>query len=358
VKHYLRNRRGEVESPLDGVEETSRGVAYLRTLPGVERVVVMGWGAGARMVTFYENVAEHGPAACQGPRTLYPCRTADASGMAKADGLVLFDPGLGAFTTASDIDPTFEGTHRGSPSLDMYAPANGYDPKTGRATYSAAFTKRYFAAQSARNNQIIDGAVARLRLLEQGKGDFKDDEPLMVPGAVNVRSLAALFRTDMTLLSRTKATHTLLKADGSSPQVIVQSIRPPSGSPPVNGLSRCCEKIDYGVRRFLANDAIRTTPDFALTADDVIGVDWSSSSTGTPANAAGVTVPTLVMTMTCFQFVVPSEITFDHLASRDKTFAAVEGAEHFFGPCEPQFGDTLKRTFDFVDAWLAKPGRF
>jgi hypothetical protein len=49
---------------------------------------------------------------------------------------------------------------------------------------------------------------------------------------------------------------------------------------------------------------------------------------------------------------------FDHLAAKDKTFAAVEGALHNFTPCKPEFGDTKKRAFDFMDSWLSKPGRF
>jgi hypothetical protein len=55
---------------------------------------------------------------------------------------------------------------------------------------------------------------------------------------------------------------------------------------------------------------------------------------------------------------VHGEVLYDHLASKDKTFAAVEGAAHNFNPCKPEYGDTEKRTFDFVDSWLAKPGRF
>ena len=58
------------------------------------------------------------------------------------------------------------------------------------------------------------------------------------------------------------------------------------------------------------------------------------------------------------QFVVPSEIIYDHLAAKDKTFAAVEGSGHLFNPCKPQYGDTSKRLFDYVGQWLAKPGRF
>ena len=50
--------------------------------------------------------------------------------------------------------------------------------------------------------------------------------------------------------------------------------------------------------------------------------------TSTPANAEGITVPSLVMTMGCHYLVVPGEIIYDHLAAKDKTYATVEGATH------------------------------
>jgi hypothetical protein len=76
------------------------------------------------------------------------------------------------------------------------------------------------------------------------------------------------------------------------------------------------------------------------------------------AQAEGATVLSLVLTNTCFQSVVTSEIVFNHLAAKDETYAGVEGSEHFFTPYAPQYGDPMKRMVDFVDEWLGKPGRF
>jgi len=36
----------------------------------------------------------------------------------------------------------------------------------------------------------------------------------------------------------------------------------------------------------------------------------------------------------------------------------VEGATHNFTACRPEYGDTMARTFDYLDAWLMQPGRF
>ncbi len=349
----------EDESPMDGVAETSGGVKYMRTLPGVERVVVMSHSGGGRMMAFYTNLALNGPSACQGPEMIYPCKTEQASGLAKPDGLVLLDSAPGALNTASSVDPAYDGDQRSKTDLDMYTAANGFDAGPGSARYSEEFRKRFYVAQSTRNMQLIDNAVARLKLIEQGKGQYRDDEPLVIKGAVNGGTGATLFNTDLSLLSHTKKPHTLLKADGSSPEVVVRSIRAATGKQDVRNLnSVCCSSLNYTVKHFLANDALRTTKDFAITEDDIVGVDWKSAMRSTPDSAEGITVPTLIMTMTCFHLVVPDEIIYDHLAARDKTFAAVEGALHGFTPCKPEFGDTKKRTFDFVANWLAKPGRF
>ena len=95
-----------------------------------------------------------------------------------------------------------------------------------------------------------------------------------------------------------------------------------------------------------------------MTEDDILGVDWKSSSGSAPRNAAGTRVPTLVLTANCSWLVVPSEVVYDHLAATDKTYAAVEGALHDFRACKPAYGDTKKRAFDFVASWLSKSGRF
>jgi hypothetical protein len=361
---HPQGRTGEVASPFDGFVEASRGIAYLRTLPGVARVVVAGWGSGAVTMTLYADVAAHGPASCLGKEKIYPCRKEQASGLAKPDGLILFDPGLGSGSKVNNIDPAFAGDTRSNLDLDMFTTANGYDVNAGTATYSTDFSNKYFAAQSARNTQVIHDALARLKALDHGgNGSTPSDEPLIAPGAVNVGAAASLHNADLRFISHTKRPYTLLKADGSKPVVILHSVRPtttPVGAEAIqNAVARYSQPGRvYTVREFLANDAIRSTSNFALTEDDVIGVDWKSSNTGTPAQAEGVTVPTLVMTNSCFQFIVASEIVYDHLAAKDKTFAGVEGSEHFFRPCGPQYGDTTKRLFDFVGDWLGKPQRF
>ena len=361
VKHYLADRRRVRETSTDGMREASRGISYMRALAGVERVVLMGHDDGGRMAAFYMAAAEQGVAICQRPELIYHCtrsHTADVTGLAKADGVILLDPALGAFDTASAIDPAFKGSVRSQSDLDMYAAGNGYNPAMGRGQYPDTFVKRFLAAQSARNTEIIGHAAEMLQLVEQGQGDFIDDEPYVVAGAYNSGNTASLYDADLALLSATKVPHSLLKSDGSTMEVTVRSVRPPAGPRSVPPMAECCRVVGTTVRRFLDNDAVRTSKNFAITANDIVGVDWKSSITSTPANAESINTPTLVMTMSCSHFVVPGEIVFDHLAAKDKSYVAVEGAGHDFAGCKPEYGDTKKRAFDFVDRWLAERGRF
>jgi hypothetical protein len=111
------------------------------------------------------------------------------------------------------------------------------------------------------------------------------------------------------------------------------------------------------VRQFLSHSAIRMAADFAITEDDIVGVDWRSATSSLPGNAEGISVPALVLSSTCHYLIVPGEIVFDHLASKDKTLAYVEGAAHSFAPCRPEYGDTVRRAFDYVDLWLSDTNR-
>jgi len=354
------NHHGPEDGPWVDAPGISRGIKYLRTLPGVRKVVVIGHSGGAHLMAFYANVAANGPSACDGPEKIYPCPKSGLAQLAKPDGVILLDPPTGAFHAMSSIDPAVRsasGTRIAA--LDMFSPANGFDPTTGAAKYSAQFTRRFFQAQAARNSRIVDRARARLRAIERGHGRFMDDEPFVVPGMGVNAAGARPYQTDPSdFLAHTRKPHLLLEPHGKSAEVIVRSVRPPMGQYAGKLDTLALMSQDTTVRRFLANYAIRTRPGYAITADDVHGVDWSSAVDSAPANARGIAVPALIMVMTCHYFVVSGEIIYDQLASKDKTYAAVEGATHMFRPCRPEYGNTVKRTFDYMTSWLSGPGRF
>lgn len=336
----------------------SRGIAHLRSLPGVRKVVLIGHSGGGHLVGWYQNIAENGSRACRGPEKIYPCTSAGLDNLAKPDGIVFLDATLGAFHQMSSVDPAVDGAQR-KPSLDMFAAANGYDVAAKRATYSADFAKRFYAAQAARNTSIVAQAVARWRAIQQGNGQFHDDEPLTIPGMAEGGFGARLYQPDPSFAAHTKQPHLLLASDGTQSEVVIRSVRPSTGQKAADSLGTLhVMSIQTTVRHFLANYAIRTRPDFAITADDIVGVDWASANSSTPANAAGITVPALVMAMTCHYLVVPQEIIFDQLRSKDKTLVGVEGATHNFTSCRIEYGDTVARTFDYLDTWLKQKDRF
>ena len=99
------NYRGPTTTPDRYLPTLSRAIGYLRSLPGVRKVVLVGHSGGGHLVAFYENVAENGPGACSGPEKIYPCDTKLVAGLARPDGIVLLDPTLGAAHQATAIDP-------------------------------------------------------------------------------------------------------------------------------------------------------------------------------------------------------------------------------------------------------------
>jgi hypothetical protein len=335
-------------------------VRYARNLPGVEKVVFATHSGGGPELTFYQEIAETGPAACRETSRLYPCRGEGLDNLPKVDGLLLLDINIGAPHRTISIDPAVEASHprKRDAALDLYAPQNGYDAETHTASYTAPFVRRFLAGLHARSEGLIADARARLRAIDTGQGSYKDDEPFVIPGMATNSIGARLNLADPRLLSRTHGRHKHLRADGKTPVEIIRLTRKPEGTDPADRdtLSETTQNVT--VRHFLSFLAIRTTADFALTEDDMKGIDWRSSANSAPGNVENISVPTLVMAASCAIHVVPLEIVFDHSAAPDKEFVAVEGASHSFQPCRPEFGDTRTRTFDYVDAWLSKPGRF
>ncbi|MCR0985583.1 alpha/beta hydrolase [Roseomonas populi] len=364
----------------NALADLGAAMRYARRLPGIGRVVLLGHSSGAPLAAAYQNIAENGVRACQGPEKIVPCPDSLA-GMEPADGLVLLDPifGLGANVLTS-VDPS-QDAGEAAAALDIYAPANGFTP--AGAQYPEAFRTRFLAAQAARNARLIDAALERRRALEEGRSAFGDDESFLVPGATRT---PRLWRPDLLLLSRTRGGHPLLRGDGSVSTEVIRSVRVPSGL--TNAVPARSDRedrrgaaaaasvaakplllggsLDTTVRRFLSTFASRSTPDYAIGEDRVTGIDWNSSYNSTPGNLEGVAAPMLVMGMTGHYWIVSAETAYEQAASLDKSIAFVEGATHGFTPCEPcarvpgQFGDTMKRTFDHVAGWTATrfvPGR-
>ncbi len=337
-------------------------VEYLRKQPDIKKVFLLGHSGGGAIMSYYQNVAENGVAVCQDPRRIMPC-SSQLANLPKADGVILLDPipGLG-FSGLTSTDPSVVSedqfgridASKIDPNLDMFSPANGYDAK--KPSYGADFVKRFYAGQGARYNRLVDLAQSRMEAIKAGKGWFPDDEPFVVSHA-NAR----LWVTDLDLFTRTQQPHTILAANGQR-QEIAKSLRP-LGTSATGDITRT--NLPYGnsrratVRSFLSTYAIRTAPDFLITPDSVVGVDWQSANGSLVANLGGVKAPLVMASMTGHYWLVTTEMGFNASPSSDKTLVYVEGAAHELTICKAcettpgQFGDTSKTLMDYLAKWLS-----
>ncbi len=365
----VNNATGKSQTFDDGIldevlAEVGTGIAYLRHDPDIDKVVLLGHSGGATVMTAYQDIAENGVKVCQGPEKIHKCPDSLA-GLPKADGVVLADANWGiALMTLFSIDPAVVDETSGQkldPSLDMYNPGNGYRPDGG--AYSSAFERRFLAAEGARNNRILARAQARVAAIEAGKGAYDDDEPFIVPGASLLGGNNKLFSRDLHLLSHTQKSWPLVRADGSTITGIVHSVRVAEN--PKN-LSRSMKAgaLKTTVKNYLNNYAIRVSADFGYDESGIHGVDWTSTYASVPGNVEGIKAPLLALGMTGHWEGLAAEAAYDHSGSSDKSLAFIEGATHLYTPCQPceatpgQFGDTVRTTYDYIDNWLARPGRF
>ncbi len=343
--------------------EAKAGVEYLRKYPGVKKVVLFGHSGGATVMTAYQYIAEAGVKACQTADKIHKCPDSLA-GLPRADGVVLADSNWGQSTMmVFSIDPAVgkAGGMKLDPALDMFNPANGFTP-TG-STYSPEFVAKFLAAEGKRNNELIKQAQDRLALIEAGKGLYADDEPFFVPGASFIGGNNKLFSQDRALLAHSRKPWPLVHKDGSVETQIIRSVRPAMNTRNLSN-SMMAGALKTSVRNFLSSYAVRTNKDFGYTADWVNGVEWTSSYSNPPGNIQGVTVPLLTLGMTGGWEGLAAETIYEHAKSADKQIAFIEGATHGYSTCvrcettPGQFGDTVKTTYDYVDGWLSKPGRF
>ena len=348
--------------------QVSKAVAYLRNQPGIEKVILWGNSGGGAMMSAYQNIASNGLAACQGPEKIIKCSDSLAD-LPAADGLILFDPMFGyGPAVLMNLDPAIideDNPQKLNPKLDMFDPKNGYKAD-GTTEYSDEFMGRYFAGQKKRMDKLIAKALDRLEKIEAGKGNYLDDEPFVVPGGAFLS--LKLPATDIRLWSGTRNAYPLLRADSSITTEVIKSVRalnpPTSSATPKLMRNAGGSALNTTVRRFLSTFATRSSKHYGYDADTITGIDWSSSYNSLPGSLEGVKEPVLIVGMTGFFLVSGIELAYEHSSSADKTLVYVEGGDHHGEPCKQcekpaiEYGDTVKHTFDYIDAWLSKAKRF
>ncbi|KAJ5638413.1 hypothetical protein N7528_000803 [Penicillium herquei] len=348
----------------DELVQADYGMQYLRNLTDIDKVVLFGHSGGGALMSAFQNVAENGISACQGPEKLYNCTSAVAD-LHPADGVMLLDAnfGLGTMPFLS-LNPALEGLHGTTvnESLNLFNPANEFI-KGNSSRYTSKFKKAYQEGVVARNDFIINYAQERLAALEANETGLIDDEPLWISDSAYGVMNNKFFSQDTRFLAHTSKAWPLLHKDGSITTQVVPSVRVP-----VNFESYANQYIQGAlkttVRRYLSTFAIRATSDFDITPTGIEGVDHASSQFSPTESIKGVHVPLLNMGMTGHWEYLNQEKIHLNAPGNDTSLVFVEGAEHKIGTCKPcesypgQYGDTMKTAYNYIEEWLTKPGRF
>jgi hypothetical protein len=334
------------------------GVNFLKSQPGITKIILFGHSGGGPTMSFYQAVAENGPPYCQGPNKLVQCVN-NLAGLPPADGIVFADahPGNPVVGVLRGNNPAVVNERRPdrlNPRLDPFDPKNGFNP-TGSSTYSEEFKEKYFKGQAERMNRLIDEALEKLRRIEEGKYIYPDNDVVIIPRAGGTFAggggSANLQQLDVSVHHNTVNPHKLLKNDGTIATQIVESVR--VGNP---DLAEQNASLDQGtkiltIKSFLSANAIRATH----SLDEI---DWCSSNNSVPCAVQAISVPVVFTAMGGFYFIRDNEIHYDLSASADKDFITIEGATHGFTPCVPcesfpgQYSNSLKNFFDYVAAWI------
>jgi pimeloyl-ACP methyl ester carboxylesterase len=332
--------------------DVASGVKELRSR-GYEKVLLVGYSAGGPTMAYYQALAERGNALFRSGGTLsgftgFRNRDNSEQRMPPADGVILVNPssGIGASgmfrLDGSIID---EETGARDPSLDMYSAANGFDAARGVATYSRAFLDRYYAAQCARMNRLIDTSVRRIAAVKAGTARFGDDD---IGVTVGLRANPAY--VDLSLASSTRGSHLLL------PSGAVTTV---SNDRRASNLSVRNRGVDEAARTdssFLSYRAVRCVgfnPDGVTKAEH--GLDVTSSNNVTYANMESVSVPTLIMQGTADNTIVHltvAELIFNSTLAASKDLWFVKGMTHGLTALSAADGDVPAITANAIGNWI------
>lgn len=347
---------GQVTDPSSTLDakmlDIKHAVQMMKSLNGIDRIVLMGHSGGATLMSAYQGAAEKGIAAYQTQHHLIRCQLCEE--LIPADAMLILDSnwGNGAMTLFS-IDPSIVEEGNGTridPELDPFNPKNGFSPVG--CEYSQTFIEQFCAAQKERNNAIVHRALERLHAIESGKGCYSDDEPFVVTAAAQMAPMNKLFPQDARLFSHTKNPYPLIHRDGSMTEETVHSVRKAHGGHNPSSSVRAC--VISTVRSYLTNRAVMAADHYRICEDGAQGIMWDDTYNCTPGNVRNISVPMLVMGMTGGYEYLAAEAVYQNSASRDKSIAFVEGATHNFD-CrgrESEFGDTQKLVFDYADQWM------
>lgn len=331
-------------------------VDFAQDQANIEHFLLLGHSGGATLMSAYQAVAENGQEIFQDEHRII--KLSDVGNLRAADGIIFLDSNFGnGVMTLLSLEPGLksEGSseHLNS-AFDLGLEEHGW--KGDHAEYNEEFVASYQTAQAERSERLISYALERLNAIENGDGNFVDDEPLVIVGGQQIAPCNKLFPQDIRYISHTEEKWPLLHSDGSQTVEVVHSLRKPrlaNNFVQVNALSTKMTTI----KNYLTNCAVHTNG-FGYNATRVYGIDWDSAYCNTPGNIQHIAVPTLILGMTGGYEFLASEELYRRSKSSDKSLAFVEGASHNIVPESQieefvgQYGDTVKICFDYVTDWI------
>jgi len=272
---------------------------------GYEKVILAGWSGGGSLSLFYQDQAEH-PTITQTPAG-DPVDLVNA-GLQPADGVMLLAAHISRSVTLTEwMDPSILDEDRPfdrDPALNIYASGCPEQPP-----YSAEFVARFRSAQIARNQRITARVRSTLAAL-QAAGESDAERPFVVNG-----TMCDVRWTDPTQDPSDRRPHTCYL-----------------------GEPRIANDGPVGLARF-------TTLRSWLS-------QWSydDSNANGLLNAARISAPVLVVNNTADLACTPSHARrlFDAVASTDKTYVDIAGADHYY----IERPDLLPTTTAAIGSWL------
>jgi pimeloyl-ACP methyl ester carboxylesterase len=329
------------------------GVRFLRSQPGITKVILIGHSGGGPTTSYFQAVAENGTSYCNGLNKLSPCTDSQLAGFVatdKADGIVFLDAHPG--NTVNGLRSLNAAVKKeGNPDksldkkLDPFDPKNGFNP-TGDSIYSDRFVKHYTDEQSERMNDLIHDALEMRADIAAGKTLPRGDDAFIV-----YRDSARLSDFSTGVWKGTLRPAKLLKNDGTiDASQVVNTVR--VSNP---GNKETDESFDGAMfltlTSFLSANSIRSR-------NSLDEIDWCSSNNSTPCAVGRISVPILVMSMQGHYFIRDGEQIYESSASADKDFIVVEGATHGLGPCNPcatlhgaNYSNARINLFNYIREW-------
>ncbi len=167
------NKEGILFTQNEKLECVKEAVEYLRSLNGIEKIILMGHSGGASLLSAYQCIAENGRDIFAGSEKLFPWQA--QHDLPPADGIMFLDANWGnAVMQLFSLDR----------SIDLFNPENEFEPEG--STFGHEFIRRYQTAQGQRNMRLIAAAQERLEKIKAGEGQYDDDEPFIIPGGSKI----------------------------------------------------------------------------------------------------------------------------------------------------------------------------